>query len=284
MTETLQISPLTGALGAQVSGVQLGDLSNTQFDAIEQAWQEHLVLFFRDQQLTPEQHIAFAGHFGPAQKPGFVPTLEEYPQIRRQEYDESSQIGSDVTWHADDTFLDVPSKGSVLYALDVPAAGGDTVWINARRAYEALSPPLKSFLDGLTAVHDLVATMGPGVLKQHGVERFKRFMDSTPAVEHPVVRVHPDTGHRSLFVNPLMTSHIKDMHRPESDALLKFIYQHIQQPEFQCRFKWRPNSVAFWDNRSTLHKGINDFWPAHRLMHRVAIADSQPPQSVAATG
>ena len=124
--------------------------------------------------------------------------------------------------------------------------------------------------------------MGPGVLKQHGVERFKRFMDSTPPVEHPVVRVHPETGRRSLFVNPLMTSHLKGISRPESDARLGFLYEHLKTPEFQVRFHWRKHSVAFWDNRSTMHKGINDFWPAHRLMHRVAIADSQQPQPVAA--
>ena len=171
---------------------------------------------------------------------------------------------------------------SVLYALDVPEFGGDTVWVNAAKAYEQLSASLRDFLDSLTAVHDLVATMGPGVLKQYGVERFKAFMDSTPPVEHPVVRVHPETQRRSLFVNPLMTSHIKDMSQAESDALLGFLYQHLQAPELQCRFRWRKHSVAFWDNRSTLHKGINDFWPAHRLMHRVAIADALRPEAVAA--
>ena len=276
MTDALEIKPLTGALGAEVHGVQLSELSADEFDAIETAWLEHLVLFFRDQQLTPEQHIAFAEHFGPAQKPGFVPTLDEYPQIRRQEYDESTQIGNDVTWHTDDTFLDVPSKGSVLYALDVPATGGDTVWVNARRAYEALSPPLRDFLDGLTAVHDLVATMGPGVLKQHGVERFKRFMDSTPAVEHPVVRVHPVTGRKAIFVNPQFTLCIKGMEERESRALLDTLFRVTSVLEYHYRHRWEPDTVVFWDNRSAQHSAVHDYYPQRRLMERVTIKGDRP--------
>ena len=274
----IELRPLGGTLGAEVSGVDLSQpLDEATVKEIRTAWLEHLVLFFRDQEISPDQHKAFAHHFGEFQKPGFVPTLESDPHIKVQEYDKYSQIGNDVTWHADDTFTDIPSKCSVLYALDVPEAGGDTVWANMQAAYEALSEPMKTFVSSLTAVHDLVATMGPGVLRERGPEAYTSFHQRTPAVEHPLVRTHPETGIKCIFVNPLMTSHIKDLSPAESTAILNYIYDHIKQPEFHVRFKWEKHSVAFWDNRCTVHKGINDFSPAHRLMHRVAIADTERP-------
>ncbi|MGI9308607.1 MAG: TauD/TfdA dioxygenase family protein [Gammaproteobacteria bacterium] len=276
--EHIAVDPIAGALGAEVDGVDLSQtLADDVINEIRGAWLEHKLLFFRDQELTPEQHIAFASLFGDVQAPGFVPTLDGYPQIKRQEMNEYSQVGTDVTWHTDDSFNAIPSRCSVLYALDVPPSSGDTTWINLNAAYEGLSDKMKSFLEGLTAIHDLVETMGPGVLRQYGGERWQQFRDSTPPVEHPVIRTHPETGLKSLFVNPLMTYKIKDLGDDESRALLEFLYQHMQQPEFTCRFRWRKHSVAFWDNRITAHKGINDFFPAHRLMHRVAIADDQRP-------
>ena len=278
MANEITVQPLTGALGAEVTGITLSEpLNDDAYLELRDAWLEHKVLFFRDQEMSPEEHIAFARRFGEVQAPGFVPTLEEYPEIKRQEYDQYSQIGSDITWHADDTFNEVPSRCSVLYALDVPRAGGDTVWVNMEAVYEALSEPMQNFLESLIAVHDLVDTMGPGVLKMHGPEHWQKFRDTTPPVEHPVVRTHPDTGKKCLFVNPLMTSHIKGITEQESEYLLSFLYAHTNQPEFQCRFHWEKNSVAFWDNRCLQHKGINDFFPNHRLMHRVAIADDQRP-------
>ncbi len=275
----IEVQPVGGTLGAEVSGVDMtAPLDEATVKEIRSAWLEHLVLFFRDQDITPDQHKAFARHFGEFQKAGFVPTLENDPHVKVQEYDEYSQIGSDVTWHADDTFVEIPSRCSVLYALDVPEKGGDTVWGNMQAAYDALSEPMKGFLSGLTAVHDLVAIMGPGVLSERGPEAYTSFYKRTPPVEHPLVRTHPETGKKSLFVNPLMTSHIKDVTGAESKAVLDYIYDHIKQPEFHVRFKWRKHSIAFWDNRCTVHKGINDFYPAHRLMHRVAIADTERPQ------
>jgi taurine dioxygenase len=168
--------------------------------------------------------------------------------------------------------------GSVLYALDVPEAGGDTVWINMYRAFETLSEPMQAFISPLTAIHDISATMGIGILRNYGAEAWQKLRDSTPPVEHPVVRTHPETGRKSLFVNPLLTSSIKGLSESESRMLLDLLFQHMQQPENMCRFRWRKHSVAFWDNRSTAHKGINDFFPAHRLMHRVAVADTERPR------
>lgn len=275
----IELRLLGSTLGAEVTGVDLSQsLNEATIKEIRTAWLDHLVLFFRDQDITPEQHKAFALYFGEFQKPGFVPTLENDPHIKVQEYDKYSQIGSDITWHADDTFAEIPSKCSVLYALDVPDAGGDTIWANMQAAYEALSEPVQKFLSGLIAVHDLVATMGPGVLRERGPEAYTSFHNRTPPVEHPLVRTHPETGKKSIFVNPLMTSLIKGINPAESTAVLNFIYDHIMQPEFQVRFQWQKNSIAFWDNRCTIHKGVNDFFPAHRLMHRVAIADTERPQ------
>ena len=274
----IDVRPVSGALGAEVSGIRLSEpLDRETFAELRDAWLTYQVLFFRDQELTPDQHVAFAGQFGEFQKPGFVPTLEDQPNIRKQEMDEYSKIGSDVTWHTDDTFLEMPSMGSVLYALDVPEAGGDTVWINMYRAFETLSEPMQAFISPMTAIHDVSATMGIGILQNYGAKAWQKLRDSTPPVEHPVVRTHPETGRKSLFVNPLLTSSIKGLSESESRMLLDLLFQQMQQPENMCRFRWSKHSVAFWDNRSTAHKGINDFYPAHRLMHRVAVADTERP-------
>ena len=275
----MDVHPCTGALGAEVSGIHLAEpLDEETFRELRDTWLTYQVVFFRDQELTPEQHVAFAGQFGKFQKPGFVPTLEGHPNIRKQEMDEYSKIGSDVTWHTDDTFLEIPSMGSVLYALDVPEASGDTAWINMYKAFETLSEPMQAFISPMTAIHDISATMGLDILKNYGAKAWQKLRDSTPPVEHPVVRTHPETGRKSLFVNPLLTSSIKSLSEPESRMLLDLLFQHMQQPENTCRFRWRKHSVAFWDNRSTAHKGIKDFFPAHRLMHRVAIADTERPR------
>ncbi len=274
----IEISALTGALGAEVGGVDLSKpLDKAVIDEIHDAWLNNLVLFFRDQDLTPEQQVSFAHYFGDFQKPGFVPTLDDHPNVRRQEYDDQHKIGGDISFHADDTFLEIPSKASVLYALDVPVTGGDTIWVNMYAAYEALSDHMQRFLSSLTAIHDVTFRLGAGILKQRGAEALGRLMETTPPVEHPVVRTHPETGRKLLFVSELMTAEIVGMSPAESAALLEFLRQHTYQPELQCRFRWRKHSIAFWDNRASIHRGINDFWPAHRLMHRVAIADTARP-------
>jgi taurine dioxygenase len=273
------VKPMTNALGAEILNIDLAqELSADTLKVLKELWLQYKVLFFRDQILTPEQHIAFAMNFGTeVQKPGFVPLLDGYPQIRRQEMNEYSSVGSDVNWHTDDTFLEIPSRGSVLYALDVPNGKGDTVWVNMAAAFAGLSKPMQEFLESLTVIHDLVETMGPGVLKQYGPDRWQKFREGTPPVEHPLVRTHPETNEKSLFVNPLMTFKIKGLSDAESKAILELLYEHMTQEEYMVRFRWEINSIAFWDNRCTAHRGINDFFPAHRLMHRVAIADDQRP-------
>lgn len=278
-TSTIKVKPMTKNIGAELSGIDLTQtLDNDTVRIVKELLLQYKVLFFRNQDFTPEQHIAFTMNFGDKiQPPGFVPLLEGYPELRRQEMNEYSAIGSDVNWHTDDTFLQIPSRCSVLHALDVPSGKGDTVWVNTGAAYAGLSEPMQNFLCGLTAIHDLVETMGPGILRQYGGARWQQFRDHTPPVEHPVIRTHPETNEKCIFVNPLMTYKIKDLSDAESKVILNMLYEHMTQEEYMCRFRWEKNSVAFWDNRCTAHRGINDFFPSHRLMHRATIADTQRP-------
>jgi taurine dioxygenase len=274
----IEIQPMTGTFGAEIGGVDLSTpLGDDTFSEIRQAWLEYKLIFFRDQKLTPASQRDFAGRFGDFQKPGMVPTLEDYPEVRRQETTPDS-FSKNIGWHTDDSFLEFPSKGSVLYALKVPSAGGDTVWSNLTAAYEALSNTMQRLLDGLVAVHDISAHNALKTINKWGPDYYVDLRKTVPPVEHPVVRTHPETGLKSLFVNEQLVSHIKDMTDKESRALLEFLFRHTQEDEFLCRFKWRDNSVAFWDNRCTQHRGIFDFsGDEQRLMHRVAIADSGRP-------
>lgn len=274
----IEIHPMTGSFGAEIGGVDLSvPLDEDIFDEVRRAWLEYKLIFFRDQQLTPAQHRDFAGRFGEFQKPGLVPTLEDYPEVRRQETTPES-FSRNIGWHTDDSFLEFPSKGSVLYALKVPQAGGDTVWSNLTAAYAALSDQMQRFLGGLVAVHDISAHNALVTINKWGPEYYIDLRKSIPPVEHPVVRTHPETGLKSLFINEQLVSHIKGMTQKESRMLLNFLFSHTQEEDFHCRFKWRDNSVAFWDNRCTQHRGIFDFSGAEqRLMHRVAIADNGRP-------
>ncbi len=271
-------TPLSGALGATVSGVDLtASLSGDTVAELRQALLDFKVLFFRDQKLSEDQHLAFARRFGMPQGPGAIPPLDGYPMIRKQQYDQSSRIGSDVNWHADDTFRTYPSKFSVLRGLDMPLAGGDTIWVDMEKAYDALSAPMKTFLEGLTAEHNLLKSFGMGILKQYGATAVENMLKRNPPAVHPVLRCHPETGRKSIYVNQLLTSHIVELTSTESDNLLEYLYRHSYQPEFQCRFHWENGSVAMWDNRCTQHRGINDFFPAFRLMHRIPVVDDQRP-------
>jgi taurine dioxygenase len=277
----ITIQPLSGSFAAEIGGVNLGEpLDDATFDEVRRAWLDYKVVFFREQSLTPAQHRDFAARFGAFQPPGFVPVLDDYPEVRRQLVTPDS-VSKDVTWHTDDTFYEVPSKCSVLYALEVPKVGGDTVWSNLEAAYEALSDTMKGVLDGLTAVHDVSYYNAMNAIGKWGGKHFDEVRKNVPPVEHPLVRTHPETGHKSLFISEFLVSHIKGMKEKESRALLELLFRHTQEEEFLCRFKWRDGSVAFWDNRCTQHRGIFDFTlepGERRLMHRVAIADTERPR------
>jgi taurine dioxygenase len=272
------IKPMSGALGAEIGGLDLSQpMDDETFTAFCDTWHKYHVLFFRDQKLTPEQHIALGKRFGEIDESRFIPTVEGYPEIRLQDMSNSGAVPGDVDWHHDNSFVEVPQRCSFLYAIQVPAAGGDTVWVNTVKVLESLSKPMQQFLEGLTAIHDVIDVMGPTLLKQSGPEVWQGARDRNPAVEHPVVRIHPDTGEKCLYINPLMTSTIKELNADESKDLLEFLFQKMVRPEFMVRFHWQKGSVAVWDNISTIHRGIYadmpDLSKEPRVMHRVAITE-----------
>jgi taurine dioxygenase len=267
--QTIQVRPLTPAIGAEIFGVDLSrSLSTRQFDEIHAALMRHLVIFFRDQHLTIEQHKAFGRRFGSLD---IHPTsrMEGHPEIIEIKADETSHYVAGEVWHSDVTCNPVPPMGSILYLHRIPDnGGGDTLFVNMYRAYETLSAPVRRLVDGLTAVHD-------GEQVYRGRQR-KNVTGELPRAEHPVVRTHPVTGRRALFVNRNFTTHIVGMSRLESDALLEMLYRHCERDDFKCRFKWRPNSIAFWDNRCTMHLAMWDYYPQRRYGHRVTIAGTRP--------
>ena len=275
--ETIEVKPIAGALGAEIHGSDLSQpLGNQTFQEIHDALMENLVIFFRDQDITPDQHKAFGRLFGELQIHPFAPKLDGHPEILVIENDEArpSRINN---WHTDVTFLEKPPLGSILHAQEVPETGGDTMWANMYGAYEALSDKLQGFLSGLVAVHDFSHNFGKRLLRQEGgYEKLKKAQAEMPPAEHPVIRTHPVTGRKGVFVNSAFTTHIKDMAAKESAALLGFLYEHVRTPEFTCRFHWRKHSIAFWDNRCTQHYPIADYWPARRRMQRLTVNGDRP--------
>ncbi|MEL6177700.1 MAG: TauD/TfdA family dioxygenase, partial [Myxococcota bacterium] len=180
------------------------------------------------------------------------------------------------SWHTDMTFLQEPPLGSILHGVIIPPTGGDTMWASLSAAYNALSPAMQALLDGLEAIHDFAWGFRHSLAEPGGRERLAAMLDANPPRRHPVVRTHPESGKKGLFVNPLFTTRILGLTEPESDALLAFLYRHMVTPEFTCRFRWEPDSVAFWDNRITLHRPVNDYWPGHRRMQRITITGDRP--------
>ena len=280
----IEVTPIAGALGAEIAGVDLAQpLDNHLFAEVHQALLEHLVIFFRGQTLTPEQHKAFARRFGELDVHPYAKGLPGHPEIipvTKEPEDHGGNFGG--TWHSDVTFYEKPALGSVLYALDVPSFGGDTLFANQYAAYEALSPGLKATLENLRALHNAARSYGAGGRAAQRHASGKRSMDievrddSERMVEHPVVRTHPETGRKGLFVNHVFTQQFAGWTREESEPLLRFLYEHAVRPEFTCRFRWQSGSVAFWDNRCTQHYAINDYHGQRRAMHRVTIVGDRP--------
>jgi alpha-ketoglutarate-dependent taurine dioxygenase len=269
----LHLEPLAGALGAIAHGVELADLDDAGFAALHAAWLRHQVLFLRDQGLSPEQHKEFGRRFGTLQVHPFLHSRggDGHPEIVVLESDEKRPYVA-AGWHTDVTFSETPPLASILRAVEVPAFGGDTMWSSCTAAYDALSDTMKRLLDGLSAVHDTAKTFSRGAYPS------EKHPDAakTPRAVHPVVRTHPETGRKALFVNPAFTSHIKGMRPNESAALLGFLYEHMVLPEFTCRFHWEKNSVAIWDNRCTQHRVIADNVTAFRRMERVTVDGDRP--------
>lgn len=281
-TTRFQLSPRTCAIGADVHGLDLATrLDDATFAALKAALHEHLVLFFHDQALTPEAHIAFASRFGEMEIHEVFTPLDGHPEISVLEHDRERPPISD-SWHSDVTYRPEPSMASVLYARVIPPSGGDTLWLSAYAAYDALSEPVRTFLDGLHAEHDFLQAYGPYFRTQpDGLERTRRAQNETPPVVHPLVVTHPVTGRKLLYVNPTFTSRIVELSAAESEAVLGMLFKHLLSPDFQVRFKWRENDVAVWDNRATQHYATGDYYPEFRRMHRITVGGDRPAGSVA---
>jgi taurine dioxygenase len=271
--QTIEVRKLSPVIGAEIHGVDLSkDLGNQQFQEIHDALMENLVIFFRDQKLTVEQHKDFGRRFGKLHiHPNAPQELDGHPEILVIKADEKSKRVAGEEWHSDVSCDEEPPMGSILYMHTVPPdGGGDTMFANMYRAYDALSEPIKRLIDPLTAFHD------SGKAHAYRANATDRVDKAFPRHEHPVVRTHPVTGRKALFVNRGFTTFIPQLRRAESDALLEMLYRHIETPEFMCRFQWKPNSIAFWDNRSAQHHALFDYFPNKRYGHRVTVCGDKP--------
>jgi taurine dioxygenase len=281
--ESFTLHEMSPACGAIIEGIDLSqDLTNRQFDEIHEALLDRTVIVFRDQRITPDQQVAFARRFGepqPAEVSGFEKSKDN-PEIDILEYDEDNppHVTRDL-WHTDFVGTERPTMGTVLYAKDIPPRGGDTVWVNSVAAYEALSDRMKAHLDGLWAFHDSYQPydehVRPDMWEGEGTDYIKERRATYRPALHPVVRTHPVTGKKGLFVNESMTSLIKDIDKRESDFLLRYLFDYLRTPEFNYRHKWQTNDLAVWDNRLSLHYALFDYTD-HRLMHRIVIQGDVP--------
>ena len=268
----LAAKPLTPAIGATVEGIDLsGPLSDEDVGAIRSALDDRLVLFFEDQSLTPVAQRDFAARFGQLYVHPFYPGHEEAPEVMILAHDVTHRANSD-RWHNDVTYLATPPQAAVLYAEEIPELGGDTLWANMYLAYETLSEPLKQLVSQLCAVHSFAKNFTPERFRALGMEdRREQMYAEHPPVSHPVARTNPATGRKALFINQDFTSHIEGVSPRESDALLRMLFEHMVQPEFQVRWRWRAGTLAFWDNRWTQHCALADYFPARRRMRRATI-------------
>jgi alpha-ketoglutarate-dependent taurine dioxygenase len=268
---SLQVDKLTPHAGAEIRGVDLAQpLDERTFKQIHDALIDSGVIFFRDQRLTPDQQKAFGRLFGELHlHPAAPALLEGHPEILVIHADETSKHVAGEVWHSDVSCDVEPPLGSILYMHELPPVGGDTLFASMYAAYEALSEPMKRLLEPLTAMHE-----GEHVYRgRYGVDdKGKTF----PRAEHPVIRTHPVSGRKALFVNSGFTTRIVQLARAESDALLQFLFRHVETPEFHCRFRWQKNSVAFWDNRCVQHHAMWDYYPQRRHGHRVTVRGDRP--------
>jgi alpha-ketoglutarate-dependent taurine dioxygenase len=284
----LDVTPLSGTIGAVIHGLDLQQpLDPATVEAVRRVLLDRRVVFFPGQHLDAEQHLRFAAQFGePTPGHPVIPGLEDHPEVFEIDYTAASRLydtygdvatrSRGISWHTDVTFVERPPLGSILNAVVIPPAGGDTLFSDQQAAYDGLSPALQEFLAPLTAWHDGRAQFG-GLLKQRGSGEWdgKRFTELEP-VQHPVVRTHPETGRKVLFVNPGFTTHIEQLARDESDALLQFLYAHSVKHEYTVRYHWTAGDLAFWDNRATQHAVSGDFAGQHRVIQRVTLRGDQP--------
>jgi len=272
----IRVEPIAGALGAEISGVDLADdLADETVAEIRRAWLEHLVVFFRDQVLGPAELLAFARRIGEPVEYPFVKGIEGYPEIIAVTKLPHETVNFGGIWHSDTTYLERPPMATLLVAREVPPFGGDTLWSNMYAAYDALSPGLQRLLEGLRAVNSSaladVSKTREDRIRDAGAEADEEYV-----AEHPVVRTHPETGRKALYVNVAHTERFADMTPEESRPLLGYLFAHSVRPEFTCRFRWRVGSLALWDNRCAMHNPVNDYHGHTRTMHRITLAGDVP--------
>jgi taurine dioxygenase len=269
--DLFDLKPQTAVIGAEISGIDLSRPVGPELHAeLDRALLEWKVLFFRDQHITGEQHRDFARLWGELEIHPFLPA-GEVPEVVRFAKD-ADNVGVENVWHTDVTWREKPALGSVLRAIEVPEAGGDTCFADMAAAYDCLPKDLKDRIEGLTAVHDFTLPFGIGMAPEKLAEMQAKY----PAVEHPVVRRHPVTGRRTLFVNAIFTTHVVGLPEQESEDLLKTLFRQAWVPEYQVRFHWAAGSIAFWDNRAVQHYAVSDYFPHIRVMERAAILGDRP--------
>ena len=272
--KTIRVNPLSPIIGAEIEGVDLSKpLSNAQFDDIHSAFLRHHVIFFRGQTLTPDQHITFGKRFGTLNIHPYVKGMAGYPEILEIIKEPSDRINFGGGWHSDMSFLEIPALGSILHAQEVPEVGGDTLFASQHAAWDVLSEGLKASLTPLTAIHSAAEEYGAG-----GHSSAKRASmdsevtgDEAPEYEHPVVRTHPETGRKGLYINPAFTLRFKGWTKKESQPLLEYLFEVSKREAFTCRFRWTPGALAFWDNRCVWHYALNDYHGKRRHMRRVTV-------------
>jgi taurine dioxygenase len=274
----LDIRPLSGAIGAEIFGVDLvQELDADTVAAIRRAWLDHLVIFFRDQELPPARLLALARRFGEPIEYPFVKGIDGFPEITPVVKLEHERVNFGGLWHSDTTYLETPPMGTMLVAREVPPYGGDTLFANMYLAYESLSPGMRRLLDRLVAVNS--SAKADTTKTREDRMRDGGARDDARAeyvAEHPTVRTHPETGRKALYVNGGHTVRFQDMTEEESAPLLRFLFAHQTRAEFTCRFRWEVGSLAFWDNRCAQHNPINDYHGFRRVMHRVTLAGGKP--------
>jgi taurine dioxygenase len=273
----IEVRKIAGALGAEIHGVDLSQpLSTTMAASIRAAWLEHLVVFFHDQTLTPEQFLRFARTLGEPMEYPLLKGLPDFPEITEVKKLEHERANFGGIWHSDTTYLERPPMGSMLYAREVPPFGGDTLFANQYLAFETLSAGMQRMLDGMIALSSSAKADATKTREDRMKTQAREAVPAEYLAEHPVVRTHAETGRKALYVNVAHTVRFKDMTDEESAPLLEFLFQHQVRPDLTCRFRWRVGSLAFWDNRCTQHNPVNDYHGYRRLMHRITLAGDTP--------
>ena len=283
----LDVRLLSGSIGAEIHGLDVRDIDDETVAEVRKVWLERKVVFFPRQHLGADEHVEFARRFGePTEGHPVIPGMKDNPEVFQIDYTAANALYASygdvstrergIDWHTDVTFVKRPPLGSILRAVVIPPAGGDTLFSDQQAAFAGLSPSFQDYLRTLTAVHDGKAQF-QGMLRKRGEGRWDgERVTALEPVEHPIVRTHPETALESLFVNPGFTSHISGLTRPESAAILAFLYEHSVKPQYTVRYHWNEGDIGFWDNRTTQHSVVGDFGDQHRVIQRVTLRGDEP--------